>query len=196
MGFERPPQQHHLVIAVVGVTIAFAAAAVGGQIIFRGRFGPASAAVASAEQATRAAATGSEATAAVSVQTQRVTLAAKQLGSEAADTAQLALSVPSSEQVKAKVQAGLDDAKIKAEQAVTAAAQQKWDEVKANTAAAALGAATTAGEKLASSPINDLKSPEAQRQAQAIGAASVGLWQSLWEVFVSLWHAFLGLFKK
>lgn len=212
MDFERPQRQRHLVVATIGVTIAFGAAAVAGQVVFRGSFGPASAAVAAAGTSGTATAAvpgtaGGETTDAASLPTERVVLAAKSLGdgtvvqqvTNAADaTAQLALTtVPTSEQVKAKVQAELDGVKVKAQQAATAAVQQKWNEVKADTAAAALGAATAAGDKIASSPaLTDLKSPAAQRQVQAVGNASVSLWQSLWEIFTSLWKAFLGIFKK
>lgn len=209
MGFERPSQQHSLVLATIGVTIAFAAAAVAGQIVFRSRFGPAAGAAANDEVARGTSVAGTTVNGAATINDQRLALAAGRLSDgsttqaikvTAAETAQLAMNIPTTEQIKQEVQAAAADATAKAQQAATAAAQEKWDEVKANTAAAALEAATTAGaaasDKLASSPINDLKSPEAQRQVQAVGAASVSLWQSLWQVFVSIWQAIVGLLKK
>lgn len=200
MRLERPSQQHSLVIATIGVTIAFGAAAVAGQIVFRSKFGPS--AMAAAEGGTVAAPGSAQQGTALALQpvTTGIGSTVASVKESAADTAQLALAVPTTEEIKQQVQAGIDEATVKAQEAAKAAAQEKWNEVKANTAAAALEAATTAGaaasDKLASSPINDLKSPEAQRQAQAVGAASVSLWQSLWQVFVSIWQAIVGMAKK
>jgi len=157
MAFKRPSRRRHIVVAVLGVTLAFAAAAVAGQVLFRDRFGP-----------------------------------------KAAHAATLALNtvpLPTTDQAKQAVQAGLNDAANMATQAVQAAAQEQWDKAKANTAAKLLEA-TTAGEHTATAPINDLKSPAARQQAQAVATASVSLWQSLWEVFVSIWHGLVGIFKK
>jgi hypothetical protein len=203
MGNQRPSQQHSLAIATIGVTIAFGAAAVAGQIVFRSKFGPsAMAAAEGGTVATRATATNEGRQAApLAVQSGDTTIGetVKSVKESATETAQLAMAVPTKEEIKQQVQDSIDLAKTRAQEAGKAVAQEQWEKAKANTAAAMLEAATTAraaaGEKLASSPITDLKSPEAQRQAQAVGAASVSLWQSLWQVFVSIWQAIVGLFK-